>query len=75
MFIAIVSNGIFRGTAKFSEEIVNKIIMTQLNVNPLLIIFTMYFTVVLYTRADDTWGPGGHVPPAHFFEKQTFKNP
>ena len=40
---------IFRGTAKFSEEIINKNIMTQLNVILLLMLSTMYFAVVLNT--------------------------
>ena len=34
---------------KFSEEIVNKNFMMQLNVNPLLRLSTMYFAVVLNT--------------------------
>ena len=42
-------NSVFRGTAKFSEEIINKNLMTQLNVNPLLMLSIMYFAVVLNT--------------------------
>ena len=45
-------NGVFRGTAKFSEEIINKNIMTQFNINLLLVLSIMYFVVVLNMPMD-----------------------
>ena len=70
-FIGYISygtvNGVYRGTANYSEEIIKQNIMTYFNDMVLIMLSSVYFTVMLYTPM--TIILLDEFPGTHFIEK------